>query len=359
MKTLNYLWSNICGRAVLLLVALVGVALIAAACGGREETASSPAPAKKPTIRIVDTQFESGWINNAIAKFVIEKGYGYPVETVEVTTVVGQASLAKGDLDLNMELWQQNNINWYNEETAKGNLINLGVTYEGGPQFFIIPQWVANQYNIKTVEDMKRPEVVQLFRDPEDPKKGAFINCIIGWNCDANNRAKFKAYGLDQFYNLISPGTGAALDAALAGAQTKKAPVFGYYWSPTSLMGAYDWYILEEPRYTGECWAEVIRGSDDRSYTPKQACAYETLPVEKGIHKGMLTKAPDVVEMLRKMNVGLEPLNRTAAWAVENDIQGHWDKAAGYYLKTYEERWTQWMPADNVEKVKEALATAS
>ena len=60
--------------------------------------------------------------------------------------------------------------------------------------------------------------------------------------------------------------------------------------------------------------------------------------------------------VLKKMNVGLQPINTTAAWAVDADIQGDWVKAAVYYLENYESRWTTWMPADNVKKVKDALA---
>lgn len=37
---------------------------------------------QKPPIRLHDALSESQWINNAIAKFIIEEGYGYPVETV-------------------------------------------------------------------------------------------------------------------------------------------------------------------------------------------------------------------------------------------------------------------------------------
>ncbi len=49
----------------------------------------------------------------------------------------------------------------------------------------------------------------------------------------------------------------------------------------------------------------------------------------------------------------------TAAWAIDNDIQGDWEKAAIYYLQTYEDRWTSWMPSENADKVKEALAEMS
>ena len=163
---------------VLLLVVVLAVALFAAACGDDEP---------KPTIKLSDTQFESLWINNAIAKLIIEEGYGYPVETVELSTPVMQVSLAKGDIDLVMELWQQNWVDNYNEETASGNIINLGPTYEGGPQFFMVPKAMADEYNIKTVEDMKAHWA--LVKDPEDSGKGEFHNCPIGWQCTEINRA--------------------------------------------------------------------------------------------------------------------------------------------------------------------------
>ena len=310
----------------------------------------------KPTIRFTDTQFESGWINNAIAQFIIEHGYGYPVESIEMTTPIAQVSLAKGDADVNMELWKQNIIDWYDEEVANGNIIDLGQTYEGGPQFFIIPQAVHEEYGIETVADMA--DHWQLFEDPEDPNKGVFINCIIGWQCAGINRAKLDTYGLDEYYNIISPGSSGAMEAALVGAVKKGQPVFGYYWAPTALMGAYDWHILEEPGYTEECWAEVIIGRDDPSYTPVEACAYETLPITKGINSAMLTKAPDIVVLLSRMNVGLQPINVTAAWAIEADIQGDWEKAAIYYLENYEDRWTSWVPEVKVDIIKAAVLAA-
>jgi glycine betaine/proline transport system substrate-binding protein len=237
-------------------------------------------------------------------------------------------------------------------------MVNGGETYEGGPQFFMIPLWVHEQYNLNTIDDMLNAETAKLFQDPEDSDKGYFINCAIGWQCAEINRAKAKTYGLDDYYNIITPGTAAAMDAAYHGAQKKENPIFGYYWAPTSLMGMYDWYILEEPENTPECWAEVIKGRDDATYTPAEACAYETLPVSKGMNSGLAAKAPEVSAMLNKMNTGLQPINVTAAWSVENEIQDY-EKVAIYYLNNYEDRWATWMPADKVAKVKAALANES
>ncbi|MBI4299267.1 MAG: hypothetical protein HY666_05875 [Chloroflexi bacterium] len=339
---------------MMLLIALAGVALIAGACGGGAEPTAAPAP--KPTLKLVDLQSEQMWIENAIAKIIIESAYGYPVEEVVMTTPVSQVALAKGDVDVMMDTWPQYYLEWYNKETASGNIVDLGMIYKGPPQPWIVPRVIAEKYSIKTVEDLKRPEVVALFKDPENPSKGAFINCIVGWQCAEINRAKLEGYGLDKYYNAINPGSAGAMIAALVGPVKAGTPVFGYYWSPTSLLGLYDWYYIEEPAWTEGCWAEVSKGQFDKSYRPKQACAFSAEPITVTVHKSVPEKAPDVVELLRKMEFTVDSLNKVLGWAEVNDIQGKWDKAAVYYLKNYENVWTTWMSADKVEKVKEALA---
>lgn len=343
MKSIKFPYK----RWLLLFTALVMTVTLIAGCGPAEEEG-------KPTIIFADTQYESLWINTAIAKFIIEEGYGYPVEVITMTTPIFQASIVTGDVHVMMELWKQNIIDWFNEETAAGRMVELGMTYEGGPQFWIIPQWVADEYNINTIFDMK--EHWELFKDPEDPTKGAFINCMIGWQCGAINPVKLEAYGLTDYYNIISPGGSGAMEAALTGAQKKKEPVFGYYWAPTAIMGMYDWYILEEPEYDKEIWDKIIAAKDDPSLRPlSEATAYETLPINIGIWSGLREKAPVIVEVLEKMNVGLQPINVTAAWSKENEVQD-WSLAAHYYLKNYEERWKTWVTDDAYNKIKAALA---
>ena len=338
-------------RTWLAITALVAIAMVGAACSSDEEEV-------KATVTFGDTQFESLWINNAVAEFIIENAYGNPVEIVQMTTPIMQTSLANGDIDAHMELWQQNIIDWYDEVIAAGNIENLGETYEGGPQFFIVPTYTAEEFGIVTIEDMKKPEVVAALADPEDPSKGAFINCITGWQCAEINRAKIQAYGLDEFYNIVTLGSTGAMDAGLIGPQQSGDHTFGYYWAPTSLFGGFDWTVIEEPVYTEACWDEVIIGRDDASYTPAEACAYETLPIDKGINSGLREKAPEVVSLLEKMNVGLSEISKTAAWAQNNDVDVSVDKieTAKYYLESFEDRWSTWMDADEVKAVKDALA---
>jgi glycine betaine/proline transport system substrate-binding protein len=316
-----------------------------------------PGCTQKPVIRLYDGQWGSLWVNNAIAEFIIEKGYGYPVEAVVGNTMVMQEVIEKGEIDLNLEMWQQNFIDWYNEQIEKGNIVNLGITYKDSSQFFIIPKWVAEEYNIKTVFDMK--DHWALFQDPNDPSKGIVYNGIIGWECTEINKVKLEAYGLTRYYNLVAPGSKDGLEGVLARAQQNHKPVFGYYWAPNPLIGAYDWYILEEPPYTDECWEKVLAAIEEKTLRPlDQACAYENLPIDKVAHKGLLKKAPDVVEMLEKMAIGLGPLNDTLGWAAKNEVQ-EWEQAAIYYLQNYEDRWKTWVTPEAYQRIKKALEEAT
>ena len=71
-----------------------------------------------------------------------------------MTTAIAQVSLAEGEVDLFMEMWQQNWQDYYDEQTALGTIENGGEVYEGGPQFWVIPTWVHEQYNINSGMDI-------------------------------------------------------------------------------------------------------------------------------------------------------------------------------------------------------------
>jgi glycine betaine/proline transport system substrate-binding protein len=341
MKTIKFRWKH----WLLLFTALVLMATLVVGCGEAVEE-------EKPTLKFSDTWYESVWLANAIAGFIIEEGYGYPVETVQASVQVAQISLSQGDLHVWLDCWWWYYLGWYDEAIANGEIENLGPTMEPAPSFWMIPTWVHEEYNINTVEDMK--EHWELFKDPEGPTKGLFINCPIGWECQMINRVKLEAYGLTEYYNIIEPTAG-AMEAALAGAQKKHQPVFGYYWAPTALMGMYDWYMLEEPEFDPDVWDKIQAALDDESLRPiDEACAYEAVSPINAVWSGLRDTAPDVVALFEKMNIGLELTNESAAWAKENEVED-WNKVSVWYLRNNESRWKAWVTDDAYKKIKTAL----
>jgi ABC-type proline/glycine betaine transport system substrate-binding protein len=153
----------------------------------------------------------------------------------------------------------------------------------------------------------------------------------------------------------MTPGSTEAEYAALEGPQLWKEPVFGYYWSPTQLTDIYDWYILKEPVYKEDVWADIMVALKDESIRPlRAACAYEVLPVEKGIHPTLNDSAPDIVAMLKKMNIGMWPLYHTTNWSNKNNIQDY-EKAAIYYLIQNEVVWKTWVTDEAYNKIIKAV----
>ena len=124
-------------------------------------------------------------------------------------------------------------------------------------------------------------------------------------------------------------------------------------------MATYDWYVLVEPPYNNECWSQVLRAAGGDGSSPStQACAYESIPIDKLAHAGLRSKAPEVFTMINKMMVGLEPLNTTVAWAVQNAVED-WERAAIYYLQNCEDRWKAWVTPDAYDKINAALEKSS
>ncbi|HYF91497.1 MAG TPA: glycine betaine ABC transporter substrate-binding protein [Symbiobacteriaceae bacterium] len=362
-------------RALVAVAALFLLAVIAG-CGGNKGVTSSgensggaTGTAKKEVIKLADVQWQSLWINNAIAQFILEKGYGYPTETVEMTTPIMQQSLVKGDVDLSMEMWRSNIIDWYTDAVQTDKIIDLGTTFERASQGWYVPRYMVEgdtrrglqpvAPDLKSIADLKKYK--HLLKDPENPDKGLLISCITGWQCAKVNEIKLHAYGLGNDYNLMEPGASAALDAAIAGAYKKGDPFLAYYWEPTWLVGTYDLIQLEEPPYSKECDAEIqkfvkIEKPDYSQVKPVAGCGYQTEAVTKVIAPSLAKRAPEVVEVLKKMDIGTDPLNKASAYMESNKVKA--DKAALWFFENYPDRWKAWLPADVQEKVIKALQEA-
>ena len=217
---------------------------------------------QKPIITLYDGSWESLWIENALFEFIVEEGYGYPVRHLELTEYELQGAFENGEVDAALEMWRQVMPDWYEKHLMEGRIINLGMMFEHGPQYWIIPKWLAEEQRIETVFDMKAHWA--LFRNPENPLKGVFHNGSMAWESTKMNQVKLEAYGLDEYFDVLVPSAPAVLDAALIRAQREHKPIFAYYWAPTAIMGMFQWHILKEPEYNDACWSNIAAAMSGR-----------------------------------------------------------------------------------------------
>lgn len=320
---------------------------------------TSVAHAKDPII-FGDGGWDSIQVHNRIAAFIIEHGLGYKVQYVQGETVMLDTALIehKGSQAPNvmMETWTENWQDLYDKgiklgqdpSTDKG-FINLGSNFPNSLQGYYVPTYLikgdkkrgikALAPDLKTVQDMKK--YWELVKDPEDSSKGRFYSCVPGWTCQLINEVKIKAYGLDKYFNIIQPGSGAALAASMEAAYKRGNPWFGYYWAPTWVLGKLDMTMLKESPYYKEIWDTT------------KACAYPSVKCDIIVHKYLPKWAPDVVAFLKNYETTLQLNNEFLAHM--QDTKSSTNETAVWWLKKYENLWMAWVPSDVAAKVKAAL----
>ena len=309
--------------------------------------------------RLGDFDWSSANIHTAIADFILTNGYGCKVEVTKGSTTPIMAAHYDKQLDVITEVWYDNIIANYEPHVEAGTIMNIGVNTPDSQQAFYVDKTTADKYNLKSVEDMKDPKIAALFKDPEDPSKGRMTSCISGWTCYTVNLVKQKEYGLDKFYTNFDPGSGGALDAAIAGAFAKKKPIFTYYWAPTGLMGKVDLVRLTEPKFNKKCWddmsavVEDIKANGPDAYKPSCACEYRDMALTKSVLTDWAKAHPEETKFLKKYTIPTATVNKMLAF-YEDESDGDMELTAKQFLKT-ESMWKKWVPASVAKKVSAAL----
>lgn len=303
-------------------------------------------------LRFIDYSWDSALVHNRIAGFVAEHGYGYDVDYLFTDTLPGTFGLLRGDLDISMETWVDNVQESWDQGIADGSIVDLGPNFPNAPQGWYVPTYVIEgdpergiepmAPDLKSVDDL--PKYWELFRDRENPKKGRFHNGWTGSAAGEINVRSLQAYGLDEFYEVMYPGSQSALDASIVRAYQRGEPWFGYYWEPTWIMGTYDMTMLDEPLYTAACWDE-----NEGDF----ACHYPDALVRIAVHHTVMDRAPDFVEFLKQYETTLDQTNEMLA--VMEAEGGDAKTAALWFLHEYEPLWTSWLAPEIAAKVKAAL----
>jgi glycine betaine/proline transport system substrate-binding protein len=312
-------------------------------------------------VHLGDFDWDSANVHTAIASFILEKGYGCKVEVSKGSTTPIMAALFDQQIDIVTEVWRDNLVQLIEDNLAKGNIVELGINTPESGQGFYVDKPTSDKYGLKHVNDMKRADIAALFADPEAPGKGRMTSCISGWTCYTINLVKHKVYGLDKFYTNFDPGSGGALDAAIAGGFKKGKPVFSYYWEPTGLMGKVDLVKLKEPAYKQGCWDEMttvvedIKKNGPEVYKPTCACAYVDMALTKAASTSFASKPANkpVLDFIRAYTIPTALVNSSLAFYMD-ESGGDMEETAKNFLSS-SKIWESWVPANVAKKVKAAL----
>ena len=304
----------------------------------------TPPPREKPSLVFSDLNWGSAQIQNRIAQYIVEKGYGYPTDVVFGATLPLFQGLRRGDTHITMEIWLPNQDEAWAEALAAGEVVSIGHSLGNDWQSsFVIPAYLQEEYpDLDSVEDLKEEQYKALFRTTETGDKARLVSCVIGWACEAVNAAQIEAYGLSDHVQIVNPGDSAAANADLYGAYERGEPWLGYQWGTNDPSLVLDLVRLKEPEYSDECW-----------FTTK-ACAYEDATILIAVHPDVVTGAPDVVEMLRAWGLNIEVYSAIAQWQRENP-DANTNDAALWWLKSSPGIWNGWVTTDAAAAIQSAL----
>lgn len=333
--------------------------LLAAALGLAEIGAAAAACDIDRKIVFGDMDWDSNRFHTAVARFILEAGYGCKTDAIPGSTIPILTALARGDVDIVMEIWKDQVTKPWTEAEKEGKVKAVGVNFPDAVQGWYVPRYVVEgdaKRGIKpTAPDLRKvsdlPKFKVLFRDPEEPSKGRFHNCILGWNCEVVNTRKLAAYGLTKDYTNFRMGSGAAFDAAIAAAYEQGKPILFYYWGPTWVMAKYDLVMLEEPPHNDRDWVALREAPDPAK---AKGVAYPKVAVYVGVNTKFLGAAPKVAAFLGEYRTS-EKLTSQGLLYLQDHKGAKARDAALHFLRTNKEVWRQWVPADVYERVNAAL----
>jgi len=304
-----------------------------------------------PTIIFANLNWDTARLQNAIARFVVENGYGYPTDTIpDLPGGAGDVwkSLVNGNINVNLEVWLPNLREEWEKALEAGSVIPLGksldVTWQSG---FVVPTYMIEgdpttgetlAPGLTTVHDLRN--YAGIFALPDSGGKAVMWNCPPIWGCANINEGQVSAYGLNDVIELRNPGSEEELFNKVLLATEEKLAWLGYMWSPTKAASTLDLTRLVEPN----CGV---------GQNPEDGCGYDDSRVRIAVHPSLVAEAADLVELFRKWDFKESTL--FVAEGCFEETGGSFEKAAVCYLKKEQAVWTQWVTKDAAQKVREAL----
>jgi glycine betaine/proline transport system substrate-binding protein len=294
-------------------------------------------------VSITEMDWGSAIIVTQVAKFLLEQGYGCSVTVVPSASTPALASVSEtGEPDIITEVWT-NGAPAYVPLLEAGKINELtAVLSDGGVEGLFIPTYLAEAHPVLlTIEGvLANPDLVG----------NRMHNCPVGWTCQvvASNVAKagnFEGNGVEDFVH----GSGETLSASIGAAYTSKEPWFGYYWSPSSILGKFP-------------MVQVELGAHDPS---KQACNSETdcaTPAMQSWPSSVVTTVvtstfeashPAETDLMRNLSFSNNMMNSLLGWQDANNASG--DEAAVYFLSTQQDVWGDWINDAARENLSELL----
>ncbi len=267
------------------------------------------------TVTVAEFKYPSAQATLHVVKQILEQKLGIQVEKLPGNNAVFYAGMdrGKGEVDFHVEVWLPNQIELVKEYRDEKGTIKVSGNPYAATSGFCVPRYFAEANNIKTIDDLARPEIAAQL-DSDGDGMGEIWVGKPGWIATNENSIKVRDYGLLAFSNETRHDA-AVHYGNLAAAVKKKEGYAGYCWKPDGVWKQYDVVQLEEPPHADECHNQ-IRQQDDPDWFENSSITCASAP--KAVHIAWATALEDRLPVVASFlgNIQLDT-DTVSAWAYE------------------------------------------
>ncbi len=305
--------------------AALGLALGLAVAG----PASAAAPESKDPIKIALFDWTSVNVNAKILGDILQK-LGYNVDYVTADYLSSLTTgLTTGDIDVGLEFWDTTAGDAMKASDATGKTVRLGALGPKAKEEWWYPIYMKEKCpGLPDWHALLDPKCAEAFSTPETAPKGRYLGGPVTWGGFDDER--IQALGLP--FEVVHAGTDAAMFAELDSAESRKAPIMLWIYSPHWAPAKYEGEWVQFPEYTPECYEQK-----------KYNCGKPHGEIWKYGWGGMKDKWPVAYNVAKNFTMETKELGLMAG---EVDLQGKSiDDVAAAWVAANEAKWKPWVNA--------------
>ncbi|ATU95391.1 glycine betaine ABC transporter substrate-binding protein [Phyllobacterium zundukense] len=290
----------------------------------------------KGKLVLVEMNWISQVINTKVAEIILREKMGYDVEVQRIDFVPGFQSLARGDADVLMEIWDLTGSPFYKQPEKEGKIVlspNEGMKALEG---WYVPSYVIRgdpKRGIKPscpgLPDWRAlNDCAKIFSTAETEPKGRYLSGDPSWAELYGDPQRIKNLGLN--YDMRFAGSEAALVAEIFSAYERGEPIMALMWDPHYVLYMLDMTLVKFPPYTEECWGTTY------------ACAWKDQTMYNGMNGDAAKRYPEVWEFIQNFHMTREHLGEMMVPVAKDGITE--EESVRQWLTKNEEVWRKWIP---------------
>lgn len=303
--------------------------LAATLAAGHAQAAS--VPESEDPIKIMIADWTSIGLQGEIMSLILQT-HGYNTEMIVADDSGRYPGFEVGDLHISMETWQTTQTENFTKSLNTGKVLDLGETGLHGKEDWWYPLYMKEKCpGLPNWEALKN--CGEVFATADTAPKGRYIGGPVTWGGFDEERID----ALELPFEVIHPGTDAAMFAELKAAYERRDPVILWVWVPHWAPSLYEGEFVEFPTYEEGCYSDPAWGVNPGKIAD---CGKPTGWIKKMGWKGGEEKWPCAYEMVRNYKMDNATLSNLL---IEVDLNNRSSTdVAKEWLQNNREIWQPW-----------------